>query len=217
MTSRWIAYGWALFAIAALSSCALTSKADLVEPRYFSPERVELREQARPGTSVLPIAVRLGRVASSADLREHIAHRDTEFELGYYDDLRWNERPEAYVRRAISRALFERHGLPHAQMGNAATLELELVAFEELRLPKLHAARIRLRALLYQNDRVLLEQTVTTDRALPKDARIDDVVAAMATALEAAAETIATKVETQLRGQAATSQPLSEAENVSKP
>ena len=89
------------------SACALTSKADLVETRYFSPERVKPAAETTPRTAASrgTLELRLGRVSSGPSLRERIAYRDAAYELGYYDDLRWTERPETYVRRGLGHAL----------------------------------------------------------------------------------------------------------------
>jgi cholesterol transport system auxiliary component len=188
------------------SACALTSKAELVEARYFSPERVKPRlESADAATATRDVAprgaleLRLGRVSSGPNLREHIAYRDAAYELGYYDELRWTERPEAYVRRAFGRALFEEHGLHRALGGTAPTLEIEVIAFDDLRLPTGRAARVQLRVMLYEDDGVLFEDTLTVDRAVSGDKpKIEDVVAAMASALDAAAEQITVKAERTL-------------------
>jgi cholesterol transport system auxiliary component len=157
------------------------------------------RASPLPSALAKGFAVRLGRVSSGTNLRERIAHRDTEFEIAYYDELRWTERPEVYLRRALGRALFDRHALPHAQFGRALTLDAELIAFEEVRLPTLRAARIQLRWHLSDNERVVREQTVTMDRPLDSAARIEDMVAALAAVLETAAESIAAGTEATIQ------------------
>jgi cholesterol transport system auxiliary component len=199
---RWLSLGLGV------NSCALTTKADLVEIRYFNPERLDsaTTSSAHPGTaqSGLPSAasleLRLGRISSGANLRERIAYRNSDFELGYHDDLRWTERPETYVRRQLSYALFEVHAIKRVLVGSAPTLDVEVIAFDELRLRKVHAARVQIRVILYDDQGVLLEKTITTDRSTPgTDSSVENVVAAMARALVDAAEQITVEVERALK------------------
>jgi cholesterol transport system auxiliary component len=183
------------------SACALTSKADLVETRYFSPERVRTTSDAPGRQARAPgdLELRLGRVSSGPSLRERIAYRDAAYELGYYDDLRWTERPEAYVRRGLGRALFEERGLHRVLGGLAPTLDVEVIAFDDLRLPAGRAVRIQLRLLLHEETGVLLEETLTVERPVAGDKpKIEDVIAAMAIALDAASERVTQRVESAL-------------------
>jgi cholesterol transport system auxiliary component len=188
------------------AGCALTSKADIVEIRHFSPERVGPRSAstAAPSPPAAPaphgaFELRLGRITSGSNLRERIAFRDAAYELGYYERFRWTERPEAFVRRELGRTLFEEHGLRRVVGGPAPTLEVEVIAFDDLRLPAARAARVQLHFLLFDDGGVLVEETVTVDRSVtaPKPT-IEDVVAAMAEALDAAAEQVAAKVQAAL-------------------
>lgn len=190
----------------ASSACALLSKSELVEVRYFSPERsnskpvaenqwVEPRKAAPDG----PLEVRLGRVSSGSNLRERIAYRNATFELGYYEDLRWVEHPETFVRRELGRALFEVRGLRRVLTGAAPTLEVEVTAFDDLRLSTARAARVQLKIILYEDNGVIFENTLTVDRPVAGEKpKIEDVVAAMATALDSASEQVAQRVEKAL-------------------
>lgn len=180
------------------SACALTSKADLVETRYFSPERVKPSADAA-AASRSTLELRLGRVTSGPSLRERIAYRDAAYELGYYDDLRWTERPETYVRRGLGRALFEDHGVHRVLGGMAPTLDIEVVAFDDLRLASGRAVRVQLKVLLHEDVGVILEDTLTIERPVAGDKpKIEDVIAAMATALDAACEQVSLRVESAL-------------------
>ena len=79
--------------------------------------------------------------------------------------------------------------------GVAPTLDVEVIAFDDLRLKSGRAARVQLKVLLYEEGRVILEDTLTVDRPVTGDKpKIEDVVAAMAAALDAAAEQVATAV-----------------------
>lgn len=190
----------------ASNACALLSKSELVEVRYFSPERadskpvaesqwVEPRKSAPDG----PLEVRLGRVSSGSNLRERIAYRNATFELGYYEDLRWVEHPETFVRRELGRALFEVRGLRRVLTGAAPTLEVEVTAFDDLRLNTARAARVQLKIILYEDNGVIFENTLTVDRPVAGEKpKIEDVVAAMAIALDSASEQVALRVEKAL-------------------
>ncbi|MBX3259319.1 MAG: membrane integrity-associated transporter subunit PqiC [Labilithrix sp.] len=179
--------------LATLAGCALTSKGDVLAVRWFDPEtsRPRLTSAAAGAAAGAGRAVELGRVTSGPSLRERIAYRDDAYEVGYYDDKRWTERPEVYVRRALARALFEDRGMRRALGGPAPVLEVEVLAFEELR-GRAPAARIRLRVVLHDDRDALLERTFTVDRPVRAGAQgFEGIVEAMGRALDAAGEEIA--------------------------
>ena len=88
--------------------------------------------------------LRLGRLTSSANLRSPIVHRESAVELDTYETLRWTENPEDYVRRSLSRALFDDGRLEEVVGGAAVTLDVEVVAFEEARRENRHVGRVQL-------------------------------------------------------------------------
>ena len=184
-----------------LGGCALTSKADPLAVRLYSPEHVKPRLTAATSEAKATDgpAVELGRVSSSHHLREKVVHRDSPHELGAYDDRRWTERPETYVRRELSRTLFEERGFRRVLVGTAPILDVEVVAFEEVRLPKAHAARIQLHIVLHDGRDVLLEETIGVDKPVPdeygKDG-FDGFVTAMAQALDDVAARVSDRVKT---------------------
>jgi cholesterol transport system auxiliary component len=192
--------------VAGGGGCALTSKANVVDIRYFSPEQVKprltgadaSRAQALPPPNAA-LDVRLGRVSSGTNLRERIAFRGAAYELGYYANWRWTERPEAFVRRELGRKLFEEHGLRRVFGGAAPTLDVEVIAFDDLRLESGRAARVQLNVILGADDGVLWEDTITVDRPVSVEKpKIEDVVAAMASALDEASEDVAVTVQSLL-------------------
>jgi ABC-type uncharacterized transport system auxiliary subunit len=191
------------------AGCALTSKAELVETRYFSPEHAKPSVTSASPASSAPkqaLELRLGRITSGPSLRERIAYRDAAYELGYYDDLRWTERPETFVRRALGTALFEEHGLHRALGGMAPVLDVELIAFDDLRLSTGRAVRIQLKLLLHDEAGVLLEDTLTVERPVAGEKpKIEEVIAAMAIALDATSEDVTARVEKALAARRAAS------------
>jgi ABC-type uncharacterized transport system auxiliary subunit len=143
----------------ALSGCALLGKSEPVVPRYFSPEYEGVAAAARapPG-----LQLRLGQVQGWSHLRERLVVRDPDRERAYREDWRWTERPEIYLRRALSRTLFEERGLVESLSGRAITLELELIAFEELAGPR--RARLQVHLLLRDDRLALLAETITVEQ-----------------------------------------------------
>jgi ABC-type transport auxiliary lipoprotein component len=170
-------------AIAPGFGCALLSRGSSVDWRWYTPEL----SGPSPGSAESQRAgeLRIGRVTSGSDFGLRIAHGDGLYQMGYYEDLRWTERPQHYVQRALGRALFEQGPFHRALTIEAPTLDVEVVDFEEVKAPTTHAARISLRVVL-SSDRVLLERTVSVSKAIAGGG-FDGFVAAMSQALEASA------------------------------
>jgi cholesterol transport system auxiliary component len=175
-------------------SCALTERSKPLEVSFYTPERVRIDA----ATSRPPVGppLRLGRVSSGVGLGERIAFRDGKYEVGYYDGRRWTERPEVYVRRAITRTLFEEGGLDRALSESAPTLDVEVLSFEEVKMPTAHAAHIALRVVL-STDRVLLEDTVGASEPIG-GGTFEDVVAALARALDGTSNEVMRRVRASL-------------------
>jgi cholesterol transport system auxiliary component len=179
-----------LFAALAVpcAGCALLTKSDSVYVRYFTPEPRERSESALAPTSDAAannLSVRLGRVNALSYLKDRIAFRDADYEIGFHDLWQWTEKPESYLRFGMERALFEEHGVQQIISGAGPTLELELDAFDEVRSPR-HVARVQVTWLLYGDQTVLIQNTVTVDHAIapgadPKDPK--PLVSAMSDAL----------------------------------
>lgn len=184
----------------ALGGCALLSRGAALDVRFYDPESLTPRlTGAGPSCGGEDrLAIELGRVASSATLREKVAYRERAFEVGFYEERRWTERPGAFVRRALARSLFEERCFRRAFGGGAPALEVEVVAFEEVLGPP-RAARVRLRVILRSDRDALLEDTVTVERPVGEGG-FDAFVQAMALALDEAAGQIATEAAAALRG-----------------
>ncbi|HEY4118243.1 MAG TPA: ABC-type transport auxiliary lipoprotein family protein [Byssovorax sp.] len=206
MTQRSIlsALALALAALTGAPACALTSKADALPIRYFTPDS----GSAAPATARAPaeagLELRLGRVTSGASLRERIAHRDAAHEVGFYDERRWTARPEGFARRRLERALFEERGLTHVVSGDAPILDVDVVSFEELRLPDRHGVRVELHVTLSDGRRVLYEGTEAVERPLAQGADIGAIVTELSRALEVASIDVARRVSAALRDRAPT-------------
>jgi cholesterol transport system auxiliary component len=183
----------------ASGGCALTSKASALDVRWFDPETVKPRlTSTAPDAARVEREIELGRITSGINLREKIAYRDAAFEVGYYDDKRWTERPEVYVRRQLARTLYEERGMRRGLGGPAPVLDIELLSFEELRGTS-RSARIQLRMLVHDDRGVLLEKTITVDRPVSSEAKeFEGLVQAMASALDAVADQVADEAQNAL-------------------
>lgn len=173
-----------------LSGCALLSKGAPITPRYFAPELSPSAERVSSSAkSGEPL--RVGSIKAGPHLRERMAYRISEQEVAYYDERRWTERPEAYLGRALSRALFEEYGFVRAISGAAHTLDAELVAFEEIKT-KDHLVRVEVVINLYDVGGGHLQRTVVSQRSV--EGKKDDpepVVSALSEALRAVVSEIA--------------------------
>jgi cholesterol transport system auxiliary component len=184
----------AILGAATLSGCALLGKSAPVVPRYFTPEY-------DGGAAVAPAGpqLRLGRVVGWFHLRERMVSRNAAREVAYAEGRRWTERPEVYLRRALARTLFEERGVVEVVSGRAVTLDVELIAFEELGEPH----RVRLQAgLVLRDDRAsLLQETITVEQpvaSIPGADQVPAVVDAYAQALRAGVTRIADRVVAKL-------------------
>jgi ABC-type uncharacterized transport system auxiliary subunit len=190
-----------LIGAVALSGCALLGKNDPHVPRYFTPEYDGDAPAARVRSD---LQLRLGRVEGWSHVRERLAARNSARELFYTDDWRWTERPEIYLRRALSRALFEERGVIESLSGRAVRLDVELIAFEEIEQP--HQARMQALLLLSDDRLGLLEETITVEQPVAKIEGADQtraVVDAFSQALHAGVTRIADRVVGKLSEQAA--------------
>jgi cholesterol transport system auxiliary component len=184
------------FGAVALAGCALLGKSEPSVPHYFTPEfgGSPAVPRAPPG-----LQLRLGRVEGWSHLRERMVSRGAAGELSYSDDRRWTERPEVYLRRALSRALFEERGLVEALTGRAITLEVELIAFEEVERP--HVVRMQALLALGDDRLIFFRETVTVEQPVaPGEGAGQEqaVVEAFSTVLRTGVARMADQVMAQL-------------------
>jgi len=188
-----------LIGAATLSGCALLGKNDPHVPRYFTAEYEGDGPAAKVRTD---LQLRLGRVEGWSHVREQLAARNSARELFYREDRRWTERPEIYLRRALSRALFEERGVVESLSGRGVTVDVELIAFEEIEEP--HKARMQALIVL-RDDRIgLLTETITVERPVANSIEADQaraVVDALSQALHAGVTRIADRVVARLSEQ----------------
>ncbi len=146
-----------------VSGCALLNKAEPLDVTYFEPA-ASPRSSAPPSATAHTTELRLDRVSSAEHLESRIAYREDAVQIGFYEEQRWAERPEAYLRRALARSLFVDRPLAQAVSGARPALEAELLAFEEVRTKDGRRARVSVQLLLHDGPRVLASDVVTVER-----------------------------------------------------
>jgi cholesterol transport system auxiliary component len=193
---------WLVLFMLGASGCAFLSKGEARSPRYFSPTIESATvEPAREQAALARPELRVGRVEPAAYLEERIAYRVSDNELAYYEDRRWTEPPEQFVRRALESELFETHAFRRVVSGEAPTLDVEVLSFEELRQGGAPRARLSLLITLRDERHALLERTVTAVTELEQGAHADEgraLAAAMADALSRVTKEVAERVSSEL-------------------
>lgn len=177
-------------------SSALLSKSEPLDVRYFSPPPAAASERELPPDTARP-ELRLGRVSAAPHIGRRIVFRSDSHEVGYYEKLRWTESPDEYVRWDLAQTLFEREGLLRVVSGAAPTLDVELVAFEEVKEPR-HVARVILTATLVDGRHERYGRTFVIERPISSDGGPESTVAALSGALHEGVERIAGDVVSQL-------------------
>jgi cholesterol transport system auxiliary component len=185
-------------AVLQTNACALFGKADALSPRYFDPGATEHQaSKAAPEGDAARPAVRLGRVVAAEHLKERLVYRASNEEISFYEDRRWTEQPENYLRRALARALFEDAGLRQVVSGAGPTLEAEMTAFEEVRGPK-PFVRVSITVVLHDDSVSRLRHTFTVDKPLEGGQAADQIVQALAFVLRQVTDDIAKATVTSL-------------------
>lgn len=185
-----------------LGGCALLSKSDPVEWRYFEVSDAPAY-QGSGGEQGMRLRLGLVRAARHLDVR--LVRRTGAHELAYYEDLRWTEEPQEFVRRALTRDLYEKAGLSRVVSGLAPTLEVELTAFEEVRDGTRKRARVVLQTVLHDERLQLSQHVVEVESELEgggDDAQ--SLVAALGQALAKAAAQVTEQTLVTLREKPAT-------------
>jgi ABC-type uncharacterized transport system auxiliary subunit len=186
-------------AVLGLAGCALSSKATPLELRYFSAESpAAARDRAQPRAPAAGAPrLRLGPVVAADYLRFRIVHRDSPQSVDPYEALRWTEAPREYVRRALTRALFDTGALAQVLGGAAPVLDVQVIAFEEVVRPGGHAGRVQLSYLLHDDQVVIARGTVTAERPARRS-DMDGVVLAIGAAMDAASAELAGRIVPRL-------------------
>jgi cholesterol transport system auxiliary component len=196
----------AIVAFALANGCALIQKSKPIETVYYTPEQASSGVASRQAERGGPL-LRLGLVAARSDLGQRIAFGDGAYQIHYYDNHRWTLRPEVYVRRALTRALFEEAGFRRDTQSAGPALDVEVLAFQEVKAPGRHEARVAL-SLVLSTDHVLLEDRVLASQPVEGNG-FEDFISAMARALNESSNEVARRVGSALQAAPATDEPHS--------
>jgi cholesterol transport system auxiliary component len=177
------------------SGCALFGKSEPLDVRYFSPTPPASGAEA-PSPEQPDLRLRVGKVSAASHLDRRIVYREQGHEVGYYDALRWTEEPDEYVRRGLDELLFERMGVTQVVSGPAPTLQVELVAFEEVKAPR-HLGRVVLSVSLSDGRDERFRRTFVSEKPIEGDAP-EAAVAALSQALSASLDQVAHETRSQL-------------------
>lgn len=179
-------------ALAQFAGCALMSRGETLQVRYFTLEDGEPAPQ-RPAAKT-DLALKLGRVEASGGLGEQIAVRKGTHELSYRDDQRWTERPAQYARRELERALYRERGLVRSYSGFAPLLEVELLELELIEAGDKPLARVRMAAQLRDDHSGLCQDSFQTELPIEAKSTREDMersVAALSAALHDTVQSVA--------------------------
>lgn len=183
--------------LAAPLGCAVLERSEPFELRYFSPERPPTTAAGSSRADGTKIELRLGEVRSASHLDLKLVYRTSHHEIAFSAHDRWSERPEEYLRRALSRAFYERFGVVRAVSGRAPTLEVLLVAFEEIRMEP-RRARFEATIVLHDERAARLNQTFVVEVPIDSRAGVDGLVSGLALALDRAVSLITAAVIREL-------------------
>lgn len=178
-----------------LSGCAFFGKSEPLDARFYTAERSDAPSTTAAPASEVPL--RLGSIFGATHLRERIAYRESEREVGFYEERRWTERPESYLQRALSRVLFEERGMQRVTSGIAPTLDVELTHFDEL-VGSPHRVSVRAHVILRDQRSARFEHTFGADQEV-KGGEFVEVAEALSVALGRCVEEIADRVVAELR------------------
>lgn len=150
-----------LGAVTLLAGCALLGKGKALSLRYFD---LNGDSAYTPAPSPSHGRLRLGQVSAARHLDRRFVQRTSAHEIRYHEEWRFTDQPDAFLRRALSRDLFERAGLISVISGAAPTLEVELTAFEEQTHDGHKRAYAALSALLHDDRSQLWQRRFEASR-----------------------------------------------------
>ncbi len=186
-----------LLATSLLSGCAFFGKATPLDVRYFTLDEPASAATVAPEPAVAGKKLGLGSVTAASHLQSRIVFRDSAVELGYHELQRWSERPDAYVRRALTRALFHERGIEQVLSGNGHVLDVDLLALDEIKedQPKV---RVTLAFSLHDDVHVALSNTISVEKPIAKKNDPTATVTAFREALHEAVASVADQTAAKL-------------------
>jgi len=178
-----------------LVTCATPACLSSSPPPAIDYYRVDLPD-GEPRLSGPAGALRLRHVRAAAHIKERMIWRESGVEVGYSETQRWIEPPVDYLARAVTGALFHRDGWVQADSA-PLTLDLTLVAFDEVLAPE-HVAEVVLEARLARNGDTLLDERIV--RRTPIESPTSaDFARAIGASLKEAADDLAAHLQDALQ------------------
>lgn len=188
---------FALVLVSSCTACSIFGNSPPLDVRYYDVEAPEHRVKTTAATDS-HIELALGKIRSSEFLRNRIVYRESDDALREYDTARWTEYPEVYLRRALTSALYDGGPFVEATRGGVPALDVELLAFEELRRGDgTHAGRVQLSYRLHEGEHVLASDTITVERNASNGA-MPGVVESLQEALDDATHRLVVAIRTAL-------------------
>jgi ABC-type uncharacterized transport system auxiliary subunit len=136
-------------------------------------------------------------VHAAAYLTEQIVWRTSDVEYGLYEQRRWTDFPSRYLQRTLVQALDRTADVRRVATGAVPTLDVELVAFDEVLTPTHEAAVAAVATLRAADQAAIFDRTFAARRPIPDDTP-SAVARAMGAALDEVVEQIASEVGAQL-------------------
>ena len=180
---------------------------DAAAPRFYHPDATTLGAPIDPPPGpATRTSVRLRPVHEAGFLRERMVWRVSEVEYGRYEQRRWNELPAQYVTRAMTNALQASPTLLLSGDLVAASLALDLLAFDEV-VGTPHVARVTVRASLRApSSGTLLDREFVVEEPITGDGG-SAVARAMGKALDGVVAQVSTEVAARLTAGSAPRRP----------
>ena len=178
---------------------------DAPEPRFYHPPTAMLDAPVDPSIADTAGApVRLRPVHQASFLGERMVWRVSDAEYGRYEQRRWNELPAQYLARAMTNAVQGDPALFLTDDVAAPTLDLDLLAFDEVVGPP-RIARVIVRATLRgPKGGTLIDREFVSEEPITSDGDGGSAVArAMGRALDALVAQVTTEVAARLTPAAA--------------
>lgn len=174
--------------LSALSGCALLGKGRPLEIRYFD---LDADPTYQPPAQAPSLRLRLGTISAARHIERRFVSRRSMHEVSYYNEWRWTDEPDQFLKRVLYRNLFERGGVTRVVSGLAPTLEVELLSFEQL--PDGKHVRVAALALMHDDRVQLWQRTFQIETALGSG----DEAEALADALSKALAKVAAEITGQ--------------------
>ena len=164
-------------------------------PRYYAPPSALADDPVPvPPRSARPL--RLRHVYAAAYLTEQMVWRSSDVEYGLYEQRRWTDFPSSYLKRALVQALDRTGDVRRVQVGAVPTLDVELLAFDEVLMPAHEAAVAAVASLRAADQSAIFDRTFAVRRSIP-----DDTPAAVARAMGAALDDVVQQIAAQVAAQ----------------